>query len=315
VPRDRIQVLLVEDNPGDVRLVTEMLSETGDLDFDLIHATTVQAAVDLLNADDAVAIDAVLLDLSLPDETGLTTLRRVLAAARTAVVVVMTGAGDEELGLASLSEGAQDYLVKGQADGRTLRRALRFAIGRHSVLRSLSHIDDLTGLHNRRGFLLLAEQQIKVARRQRSPFLVLFLDLDQFKHINDTFGHTEGNRALVEAADVLRHCFRQSDLLGRFGGDEFAALALGAEEADDVAMRARLHGALDAVNCRPDRAYPLGFSMGILSCSPTEDATIHALLERADRLMYREKRLKRRDGYRADWTDLARPAESEDRLV
>lgn len=308
MPRERVQVLLVEDNPGDVRLVREMLTEGGDDDFDLFHAQTVQDATDKL-AGDTAGIDAVLLDLSLPDETGLNTLRRVVAAARTAVVVVMTGAGDEELGLTSLREGAQDYLVKGTVDGRSLRRALRFALSRQSVLQNLSHIDDLTGLHNRRGFLLLAEQQVKLARRQRLPFLVLFMDLDQLKHINDTFGHAEGNRALIEAADVLRRCFRQSDLVARFGGDEFAALAHGAEEADDVALRARIHGALDAVNCRPDRAYPLGFSMGILTCSPHEDATIEQLLERADKLMYREKRLKRREGYPQDWTIAGHPVQ------
>jgi two-component system, cell cycle response regulator len=281
VPRERIQVLLVEDNPGDVRLVREMLTEGGDEDFELFHAQTVQEATDRLAADTA-GIDAVLLDLSLPDDTGVNTLRRIVAAARTAVVVVMTGAGDEELGLTSLREGAQDYLVKGQVDGRTLRRALRFALSRQSVLQSLSHIDDLTGLHNRRGF--------------------------QLKHINDTLGHAEGNRALIEAADVMRRCFRQSDLVARFGGDEFAALAHGAEEADDVAMRARIHGALDAVNCRPDRPYPLGFSMGILACSPHEDASIEQLLERADKLMYREKKLKRREGYPQDWTIVGQPA-------
>lgn len=300
MPRDRIQVLLVEDNPGDARLVREMLAESGESDFDLFHATTVREAVDQLAADTA-GIDAVLLDLSLPDETGINTIRRVVAAAKTAVVVVMTGAGDEEMGLASLHEGAQDYLVKGQVDGRMLRRALRFALSRQSVLDNLSNIDDLTGLHNRRGFLILAEQQAKLARRQRTPFLMLFMDLDQLKHVNDTFGHAEGNRALVEAADVLRRCFRQSDILARFGGDEFAAFALGAEESDDQAMRARLNGALDAINCKPDRAYPLGFSMGILACSPTEDVPIEQLLERADKLMYREKRLKRREGYPSDW--------------
>jgi diguanylate cyclase (GGDEF)-like protein len=307
VPRDRIQVLLVEDNPGDVRLVREMLTEGGDEDFELFHAQTVSEATERL-ATDTAGIDAVLLDLSLPDDTGVNTLRRIVAAARTAVVVVMTGAGDEELGLTSLREGAQDYLVKGQVDGRTLRRALRFALSRQSVLQSLSHIDDLTGLHNRRGFLLLAEQQVKLARRQRQPFLVLFMDLDQLKHINDTHGHAEGNRALIEGADVLRRCFRQSDLVARFGGDEFAALAHGAEEADDVAMRARIHGALDAVNCRSDRPYPLGFSMGVLACSPLEDATIEQLLERADTLMYREKNLKRREGYPQDWTVVGQPA-------
>ncbi len=288
-----IQVLLVEDNPGDVRLVREILKEGGGGEFELIHVSTVREAVEQLRAD-TQGIDAVLLDLSLPDESGLNTLRRIVDATSTAVVVVMTGGGDEELGLSALREGAQDYLVKGTVTGQMLRRALRFAIGRQSKLQSLSHKDDLTGLNNRRGFLILAEQQIKIAKRQRTPFLLLFLDLDELKVVNDTFGHAEGNRAIVEAADLLRGCFRQSDVLARFGGDEFAAFALSSEGTDDATVRARITAALARVNARPDRAYPLGFSMGVLACPPGEDGSVEALLERADALMYREKRQKRR---------------------
>ncbi|MEO8484050.1 MAG: diguanylate cyclase [Acidobacteriota bacterium] len=287
-----IQVLLVEDNPGDVRLVREILKDGGGDEFELIHVSTVREAVEQLRAD-AQGIDAVLLDLSLPDESGLNTLRRVVDATSTAVVVVMTGGGDEELGLSALREGAQDYLVKGTVTGQMLRRALRFAIGRQSKLQSLSHKDDLTGLNNRRGFLILAEQQVKIAKRQRTPFLLLFLDLDELKVVNDTFGHAEGNRAIVEAADLLRGCFRQSDVLARFGGDEFAAFALSSEGTDDSSVRARINAALARVNAKPDRAYPLGFSMGVLACAPGEEGSVEALLERADALMYREKRQKR----------------------
>ena len=288
---DLIRVLLVEDNPADARWVREMLADDTTSEFDLQHASTVRAAVDHLAAH-GNSIDAVLLDLSLPDETGLNTLQRVLTAAHTAVVIVMTGQGDEQIGLAAMQAGAQDYLVKGQVDGRTLPRALRFALERQTVLQRLSHRDDLTGLHNRRGFMIQAEQVARAARRQRTPFLLLFMDLDQLKVINDTFGHAEGNRALIEAADVLRRCFRQSDLLARFGGDEFAALALCSGDADDTLMRARLEGALDAVNVKPDRDYPLAFSVGILTCSPADETDLDILLEWADQMMYREKRLK-----------------------
>jgi two-component system, cell cycle response regulator len=293
VTNELIQVLLVEDNPGDARFVRELLNDGDTREFEVIHVSTVREAVEQLRHD-TTGVDAVLLDLSLPDESGMNTLRRVVDATSTAVVVVMTGGGDEELGLSALREGAQDYLVKGTVTGQVLRRALRFAIGRQSSLQSLSNKDDLTGLHNRRGFLILAEQQVKVARRQRTPFLLLFLDLDSLKVINDTFGHAEGNRALVEASDVLRGCFRQSDVVARFGGDEFTALALSADGADDTTVRARINAALDRVNAKPDRAYPLGFSMGIIACAHTEGGTVEALLERADALMYREKRQKRR---------------------
>jgi two-component system cell cycle response regulator len=285
-----IRVLLVEDNPADARWVREMLREDPRQEFSVLHATTVAAAVDKLSG--AVDIDAVLLDLTLPDETGMNTLRRILASTQTAVIVVMTGHGDEQVGLTAMQTGAQDYLVKGQVDGRTLRRALRFALERQTVLQRLSHRDDLTGLHNRRGFLIQADQLTRSALRHEASLLLLFLDLDQLKVINDTFGHAEGNRALLEAADVLRRCFRQSDLLARFGGDEFAALAMTGGDADETLIRARLQGALDAVNVQPDRDYPLAFSVGLLTCAPAEATPIESMLERADQLMYREKRRK-----------------------
>jgi diguanylate cyclase (GGDEF)-like protein len=285
----------VEDNPGDARLVVEMLREDSSADFRLTHVTTVREAIDHLTMN-VHGIDGVLLDLSLPDEHGVETVRRIVAAARYSVVVVMTGAGDDEMGKEAMREGAQDYLVKGQVDGRLLRRVLRLAIERQDSrlqLESLSIQDDLTGLHNRRGFLVLAEQQLKNARRNRSPFLVLFIDLDGLKHVNDTYGHAEGNRALVEAANVLRDCFRQSDVLARLGGDEFVALTITSATSDEQTVRERLNAALAQVNAKPDRAYPLGFSVGILSCPPDEMTPVETLLERADALMYEEKRKKR----------------------
>jgi diguanylate cyclase (GGDEF)-like protein len=240
--------------------------------------------------------DAVLLDLSLPDESGVATVERVVGGAGGAVVVVMTGAGDEEIGVAAMEAGAQDYLVKGQVDSRLLRRSLRFAMERHSVrqqLEDLSLKDDLTGLNNRRGFLALAEQQIRMARRQRLPFLLLFLDLDELKYINDTFGHSEGNRALRETADVLRGSLRQSDILARFGGDEFGALCVAGGGSDELIVRERLRTVLASVNGKPDRPYPLSFSVGVLTCLPDEEETVEVLLERVDQLMYQEKRQKK----------------------
>jgi len=297
VEGSHIDVLLVEDNPGDARLVVEMLNESGSADFRLEHVTTVRDAVDRLSASGSET-DAVLLDLSLPDESGLDTLRRILGSAGRASVVVMTGAGDEELGMAAIETGAQDYLVKGQVDGPRLRRALRFAIERNDrrlQLETLSVTDDLTGLHNRRGFLMMADKQLKVARRNQLQALLLFLDLDNMKYINDTFGHAEGNRALIEAADALRVCFRQSDTVARLGGDEFAALAIGTtvEQTED-AVRLRILAHLETMNAKPDRPYALGFSVGVLRCGPEDTVSVEDLLARADQLMYREKKDKKR---------------------
>jgi diguanylate cyclase (GGDEF)-like protein len=157
-------------------------------------------------------------------------------------------------------------------------------------LRGLSMKDDLTGLLNRRGFLLLAQQQIKAARRQGSTILLGFIDLDGLKQINDTLGHAGGDRAIVEMAGVLRACFRRRDLLARIGGDEFALLATDATQQDEVIVRARVATALAAANAGPNRAYEIGCSVGFLTCPGAETASIEELLQRADELMYEEKK-------------------------
>ncbi len=288
---ESIDVLLVEDNPGDARLVVEMLRDSGPDDFRLCRVGTLGAGIEHLTSGSPT--DAVLLDLSLPDESGLETVRRLIASAGRASVVVMTGADDEELGISAMQEGAQDYLVKGKVDGQRLRRVLRFAIERQGKLKTESQTDDLTRLHNRRGFMALAERQIAIARRNRNRFLLLFMDLDGLKEINDTAGHAEGNRAIQEAADVLRLTFRQSDIVARLGGDEFAALAMGSAEASEFIVRRRLTEALEMVNGKPDRAYALGFSVGVLQCGPDDPRALEDLLGEADALMYEEKRRRR----------------------
>jgi diguanylate cyclase (GGDEF)-like protein len=291
---ESIHVLFVEDNAGDVRLVMEMLRDEGPGEFSVSPANTLDAALAALARPNA-GFDVILLDLSLPDESGLETINRVLATDPDAVVVVMTGLGDEELGRMAMQAGAQDYLVKGHVDGPMLRRALRFAIERQDVRRRLEDLslkDDLTGLHNRRAFLELATQQLRLARRGRAACALLFMDLDRLKFVNDTYGHAEGNRALVDAAGVLRDCFRQSDIVARLGGDEFAAFAVTAIDWDAGLIRQRIETVLARVNGDHSRPYRLGFSMGIVTSTAGDETPIELLLERADALMYEEKHLR-----------------------
>jgi diguanylate cyclase (GGDEF)-like protein len=288
-----IKLLLVEDNPGDARLVFEMLKEGGGA-YSLTHVDTLAAAIDHLGTHRDT--DLILLDLSLPDQTGLDTLRRVLAFPHSAVVVVMTGLGDDEVGVAATQAGARDYLVKGQVDFRALRRAIKIAMTRHKregQLETQSLTDELTGLNNRRGFLVLAEQYLKVARRNRQTVVLLFIDLDRFKQINDTFGHAEGNRALVETAAVLKRSMRDSDIKARIGGDEFVGLAVNASEAGVASLRTRLEAALREIKIQKHLPYDLTFSVGLIYTIADDHITMEELLARADALMYEEKRAKK----------------------
>lgn len=288
-----VRILLVEDNPGDARLVREMLEEGGE-PYALLHVRTLADALHHLSAH-RDETDVVLLDLSLPDESGLETLRRTLELPHGAGVVVMTGLGDDEVGVAAAQAGAQDYLVKGQVDYRTLRRALKLAVARHKragELETQSLTDELTGLNNRRGFLVNGEQQLALARKNVQPVVVIFVDLDGLKDINDTFGHAEGDRALIETANVLKRSMRDSDVKARIGGDEFVGLAINASEQSLTPIRSRIEHALKSINRERMLPYELTFSTGIFHCPADGQSSIDELLARADALMYEDKRRK-----------------------
>jgi diguanylate cyclase (GGDEF)-like protein/PAS domain S-box-containing protein len=158
------------------------------------------------------------------------------------------------------------------------------------ALLALSLIDDLTSLYNRRGFLILAEQQLKTAKRAKRRMMLLFADLDGLKQINDTFGHSEGDRALIEVADVLTETFRESDVVARIGGDEFVVLAIETNGAPAEVLTARLQEKLEARNAREGRPYELSLSMGLARYDPERPCSIDDLLARADRVMYGQKR-------------------------
>ncbi len=159
-------------------------------------------------------------------------------------------------------------------------------------LRTLSIVDDLTGLYNRRGFFTLTQQQIKVADRTKKSMLLFFIDLDKMKQINDVLGHQEGDKAIVEVAKILKEVFRESDIIGRIGGDEFAILAIDTtDETKDVLMK-RLDDYLDDCNREEGRNYQLSLSIGISRYNPEKPSTLDKLMAQADMLMYDEKKKK-----------------------
>ena len=137
------------------------------------------------------------------------------------------------------------------------------------VLWELALVDDLTGLHNRRSFMLLAEQALKEAVRAQRPLISLFLDVDDLKAINDTHGHAEGDRALRLVAGALRAACRDSDIVGRLSGDEFAIILAEAHELDGLEGRVRSRVAQAAEHTD----YPLSVSIGVARCGPGEQCS------------------------------------------
>ncbi len=289
-----IRVLLVEDNPGDRRLILEALAEVSYSRIQLEHADCLQAAQDTLASTE---YDLILLDLSLPDSHGLETVERTEDVAPDTPIVILTGLDDVNIGIQAVRAGAQDYLVKGEVTGHLLVRAIRYAIERHrmeAALRILSLIDELTGLYNRRGFMTLAEHQLRVSHRKQSIFYLIFADLDGMKTINDTYGHKEGDQALIQTARLLKKTFRGSDIIARMGGDEFAIVAIEPAASSTEQIAQRFQDNIAQYNATHSKPYELSISIGVVESAPTEMCSIEEMLERADTLMYAQKSARKK---------------------
>jgi diguanylate cyclase (GGDEF)-like protein len=218
---------MIEDDDGDALLVERALARS---EFQTQRAPDRQSALQQLT--DGV-FDAALLDLSLPDSFGLEGVEAILEKFPDLPLVVVTGQSDSVLALAALQRGAQDYLVKSDWTPSLLVRTLRYAIQRQQLhvdkqrlvaeLAQQARQDPLTGLLNRRS--LLEELAHEWSRSSRgNPLACAMLDVDFFKKVNDTWGHAAGDAVLRTIAElVLRDC-RATDVVGRYGGEEFCVL-------------------------------------------------------------------------------------------
>jgi diguanylate cyclase (GGDEF)-like protein/PAS domain S-box-containing protein len=161
---------------------------------------------------------------------------------------------------------------------------------------ALSLRDDLTTLYNRRGFMTLAEQQLKTASRMKKKVALLYLDMDDLKKINDSAGHKMGDRALTEVAFILKKSFRESDILGRMGGDEYSVLAMETTTLNVDLLIQRLQDKLALFNSRSsaEAGFSLSISVGACVREPDDPATVEEMLSRADQLMYEQKRSKKK---------------------
>ena len=159
-------------------------------------------------------------------------------------------------------------------------------------LRSLSITDELTGLYNRRGFLTFADHHIKAAERRKESVLLILLDLDGLKQINDAYGHNLGDQALMDASQILKQTFRSTDVVARISGDEFVVVTTDSDGNGQESIRRRLDENLAAYNTRGMKPYRLSFSYGVAKFDPMEPSSIDRLLVKADELMYLDKNNK-----------------------
>ncbi|MDX1632100.1 MAG: GGDEF domain-containing response regulator [Thermoanaerobaculia bacterium] len=292
-----MRVLLLEDSRFEAKLIARVLSDSRHVEFEVEQVGTLREALARLHDH---PFDLILADLMLPDTTGgVRTVRRLVAAAPTVPIVVLTRLEDEEMGLQLVRAGAQDFLTKDFTVPAVLVRTLRYAVERHRLVAALREAraeaqylathDRLTDLPNR--YLLddRLEEAIAYAERHGEKLAVLFLDLDDFKQINDTYGHQVGDAALRWMAARLEECTRSTDTVCRFAGDEFVIVQRTIQGPQSTVLLANriLSKLRDPVQLR-DQEVHLMTSIGI-ALHPEDGSTRDTLLRRADAAMYEAK--------------------------
>lgn len=317
-------ILIVDTHPADRRSSIALLS---DFDHRLLEAGDGSEALDLARRE---LPDLVITDIIMPSMDGFTLVRRLRAEPLLAGVPVIfqtSNHTDAEICKLALASGVKHIIGKPSVPQEVLR-AVHDALKRptqpsrlpqtgelqrehlqlladklyqknqelenaNERLRNLSLTDELTGLNNRRGFMIMASGLLKFARRSQHPLCLLYIDMDCLKLVNDTFGHAEGDLALTHFVRILTETFRDSDVIGRMGGDEFVVLTVDATGGDVSTIQARLQSNLNAYNLQSVRGYALSFSLGTVQVDLNSNSPIESILAQADAVMYEQKRVSK----------------------
>lgn len=313
-PTAATNILIVDDNPDNLRLLAKILEHQG---YIIRKALNGRMALQAVDRDPP---NLILLDINMPDMNGYEVCQHLKVSHHTATIpIIFISALDcIDDKIQAFEIGGQDYITKPFHEMEVLVRVKNQLLIQHqhqllteqnqqlmkeiderlkaeAEVRQLSLTDELTGLYNRRGFFLLAEQQLKIARRTDHPYCLVFADLDGLKKINDSFGHEVGDRAIVEAAGILTQTFREADIIARLGGDEFVVLIPKcANNSNDFRVRLQLNFDNFNQDSTFTNQYPflLSMSIGIRCYKPAENFSLNQLLSQADQLMYEQKRNK-----------------------
>ena len=289
IAKNEYKLLLVEDNPGDARLIREMLLDDPVHQFQTTEADTIKAAKELLDQE---GFDIILLDLNLPDSQGENTFSSINNTYPDIPIVILTGKKDEQAAFSAIGLGAQDYLTKGTIHNGMLTRAILYAVERKRLQNMISHLalhDALTGLPNRRLLMEYLTRDIELAKRENENMAVMLLDLDNFKDVNDSFGHHIGDLVLIKIADRLRYLLRKCDIIARIGGDEFIIPVLNLKDNQDAEVVALkiIHAFKQPISIE-NYTIPVSMSIGI-ALYPEHSSDLQALIKMADKAMYQAK--------------------------
>jgi len=318
-------ILIVDVNSTDRRSYITLLSNFGHR---LLEADDGVKALELARGE---LPDLIITDTTMPNMDGFTLVRGLQAEPLLAGVPIIfhtTNYDESEIHRLARASGVQ-YILRKPAEPHEILRAvnesLKYPITSSRLpntgqlhqthlqllidklyqkvselekanehLRNISLTDGLTGLNNRRGFMILATGLLKFARRAGYSLCLIYVDLDSLKYINDTFGHAAGDMAITHFARILTDTFRDSDVIGRMGGDEFVALLIDATESDIAGMQALLQSNVDAYNLQAESLQELSFSLGAIRIDPNSTITMEEFLSQADEAMFAHKQRRKR---------------------
>ncbi len=284
------RILIVDDDDVDRRAVRSALVRS-QMQVDLAEASCGSEALALWELQ---PFDCVLLDYRMPDMNGDELFRELLSIRPESPIsaVFLTGRGDEALALEMIGSGALDFMPKSDVSPASISRVIRYALARQSYIVQLNRLaneDPLTQLANRSLFSTMLDRSIAKAKRAGTQVGILLLDLDRFKRLNDTLGHSAGDAVLIETARRLRRLLRQSDTVARLGGDEFAIYYEDEDTAQGAgALAERITTELAKPFLVEDQPWHLGASVGI-SVFPFDGADADEMIRNADLALYKAK--------------------------
>ncbi|MEG4228657.1 diguanylate cyclase [Microcoleus sp. N9_B2] len=304
-------ILIVDDTPDNLRLLAKILESQG---YIVRKALNGRMALQGIHRDPP---NLILLDINMPQMNGYEVCQKLKASEASDQIPVIFISALEQLEnkVRAFELGCVDYITKPFQEQEVLMRVknqlliqqqrqqlleqnqrleheIQERLRAEAEVRQLSVTDELTGLYNRRGFFLLANQQLKIARRTQTSYFILFADLDGLKKINDTLGHEMGDRVIVDAAQILKQTFREADIVARLGGDEFALFIPNFSGDSSTNFHSRLEENIDRFNQQSERAY-ISISLGVEFGDLNNEVLLEQLLAKADKLMYEHKRTKR----------------------
>jgi diguanylate cyclase (GGDEF)-like protein len=275
---------VVDDEEQMRKLIASLLSTKGH------QCVTANNGLEALDKIMEAKYDALITDIVMPEMDGIALTKELSKHYQNLPVMVMTGHTEDYSAETAIASGAREFISKPFSITEFI---LRFNKMMHDhkeeeALLVLSLTDELTGLYNRRRFFVLTEQCLKVAVRTRKKPLLLFIDMDDLKWINDHYGHNEGDQALIVLANILKKTFRESDIIARIGGDEFVVLLESTDENSETLLT-RLHENVKDYNTKRSQ-HILSISLGTAQFDPEYPISIDQLLSKADVSMYAQKR-------------------------